>query len=182
MLLAQRIGNPTLIAMSGTYLGAALETTDPPRARSILETAIEHGTTVGSGSHVATALAYLARMGTDAASPQWATRFRSVLDLAYEAGDTRFVLMYLDMYTQALATTDRAEPAAMLRAAVAELAPHMSNPISVAHRRDTNERLLAQLGEERLAELTAHGANLGYEEAVALALAELDRVIANDDG
>ena len=89
--------------------------------------------------------------------------------------------MYLDIYAQALATTDRAESAAILSAAVGELAPHMSNPISIAHRRDTNERLLAQLGEERFAELTAHGATLGYEEAVALAFAELDRVIANDD-
>ena len=68
----------------------------------------------------------------------------------------------------------------MLAAAVGELAPHMSNPISIAHRQDTNERLLTQLGEERFAELTAHGATLGYDDVVALALAELDRVIAND--
>ena len=32
------------------------------------------------------------------------------------------------------------------------------------------------------AELTAHGATLGYDEAVSLARAELDRVIANDEG
>ena len=127
------------------------------------------------------ALAWLARMGADAASPTVGTQFRSGLDLAYEAGDTRLVLLYLDIYSQALANTDRAETAAMLSASVAELAPHMSNPISVAHRRDTNERLLTRLGEERFAELTAHGATLGYEEAVALAFAELDRVIANDD-
>ena len=94
MLIAQRIGNPTLTSMSGAILGGALETTDPPRARSILETAIEHGTTVGAGIHVSTALGNLARMGTDAASPKWATRFRSALDLGYEAGDTRTVLMY----------------------------------------------------------------------------------------
>jgi hypothetical protein len=119
-------------------------------------------------------------MGVDAAGPKWATRFRSVLDVAYQAADTHMVLAYLDTYTQALANTDRAEPAAILTAAMAELAPHMSNPISVAHRRDTEERLLAQLGAERLAELTAHGATLGYEEAVALARAELDRAIAND--
>jgi predicted ATPase len=181
MRIAQRIGNPTLIAVSGNFLGGALETIDPPRARSILETAIEHATTVGLGSHLATALAYLARMGADAAGPKWATRFRSVLDVAYQAADTHMVLAYLDTYTQALANTDRAAPAAMLCAAVAELSPHMSNPISVAHRRDTEERLLAQLGTERLAELTAHGAILGYEEAVALARAELDRAIANDN-
>ena len=57
----------------------------------------------------------------------------------------------------------------------------MSNPISVAHRHETNERLLAQLDTERFAELTGHGATLGYEETVALARAELDRVITNDD-
>jgi hypothetical protein len=54
----------------------------------------------------------------------------------------------------------------------------MSNPISVAHRHETNERLLTQLSEERFAELTADGATFGYEETVALARAELDRVIA----
>jgi predicted ATPase/class 3 adenylate cyclase len=180
-LLAQRIGNPTLMALAGTYLGAALATTDPARARTTLETAIEHATTVGSGSHISAALTFLARMGTDATSPKWATRFRSVLDIAYENGDTHYVVLYLDMYTQALANTDRAETTAMLRAAVAKLASHMSNPISVAHRNEINERLLTQLSEERFAELTAHGATLGYDEAVALAFAELDRVIANDD-
>jgi predicted ATPase/class 3 adenylate cyclase len=180
-LLAQRIGNPTLMALAGTYLGAALETTDPARARTTLETAIEHATTVGSGSHVSAALTFLARMGSDATSPKWATRFRSVLDIAYENGDTHYVVLYLDMYTQALANTDRVEPAAMLRAAVAELAPHMSNPISVAHRNEINERLLTQLSEERFAELSARGATLGYDEAVALAFGELDRVIANDE-
>ncbi len=180
-LIAQRIGNPTLIAMSGAYLGAALETADPPRARSILETAIEHGTTVGPGTHVAMPLAWLTRMGTDAPGPQWATQFRSVLDLIYEAGDTVYVLMFLDIYAQALANTDRAEPAAILHASVADSSPHMSNPISVAHRRDTKERLLTRLGEERFAELTAQGATLGYEETVALAFTELDRMITNDD-
>ena len=181
-LLAQRIGNPTLIALSATYLGAALETTDPTRARSILETAIEHGTTVGPGTHLAMPLAWLARMGTDAVNPQWAAQFRSVFDLAYEAGDVVYVLAFIDLYAQALATTERAESAAVLSASTGALSPHMANPISVAHRRDTDERLLARLGEERFAELTAHGATFGYDETVALALAELDHAIAADDG
>ena len=167
--------------MSATWLGALLETADPPRARTILETAIEHATTINYGVYVAMPLVYLARMGTDARSPQWATQFRTSLDLAYDKGDTVNCLLLLDLYTQALATTDRAETAAVLAATVGELSPHTSNPISVAHRRDTNARLLTQLGEERLAELTAHGEALRYEDAVALARAELDRAIANDD-
>jgi hypothetical protein len=69
----------------------------------------------------------------------------------------------------------------MLTASVGELAHHISNPISVAHRRETNDRLLTHLGEQRFAELTSHGATLEYDEAVALAHAELARAIANDN-
>ena len=65
--IAQRIGNPTLIAMSGTYLGAALETADPPAPASILETAVEYGRAVASGVHLTTALGWLARISADAA-------------------------------------------------------------------------------------------------------------------
>jgi predicted ATPase/class 3 adenylate cyclase len=179
-LIAQPIGNPTLMAITHFHLGGALEATDPARARSSLETAIEYGNAVGFEWIVGTSLAWLARSGTDTMSPQQEQQFRRGLDLAYEAGDTRVVLMFLDMYAQALATTDRAESAAVLTASVAELSPHMSNPISVAHRRDTNERLLTRLDAERLAELTARGEKLGYDEAVALALVELDRVTANN--
>ena len=123
----------------------------------------------------------LARMGADVANPQWATQFRSGLNVMHEAGDTGSVLLFLDIYAQSLAATDHAEAAAILAAAVAELSPHMSNPNSVVHRRITNERLLTKLGEERFRELTERGANFGYEEAVALAFAELDRVIVNDN-
>ena len=180
MQIAQQIGNPTLLAAAETYLGGALETVDPPRARSVLATALEHASAVDHTQFVATSLSWLGRMGGAATNPEWATRLRRHLDFAYEAGDTSYVLTSLDMYSQALATTDRAETAAMLAASVGELSPHMSNPISVAHRRVTNDRLLAQLGQERFAELTAQGATLDLDDVVALALAELDRVIAKD--
>jgi hypothetical protein len=179
--LAQRIGNPTLMAASGTMLGGALEATDPQRARSALETALEHAKAVDHVLFTATCLAWLGRMGAIAATPHWENQFRNGLDLSYEAGDTRMVLMYLDLYAQALAATARAETAAMLAALVAQLSPHTSNPNSVARRRLTNERLLTQLGAERFAELTADGTNLDYDQAVALALTEFDRVIANDN-
>jgi predicted ATPase/class 3 adenylate cyclase len=178
--LAQRIGNPTLMAMTGIQLGGALETTDPPRARSVLETALEHATAVGHGQFASTCLAWLGRMGAIVATPEWAAQVRDGLDPAYEAGDTRTVLQFLDIYAQSLAGTDRAESATTLAAAVAELSPHTSNPISVAHRRITNERLVTQLGAERFAELTEYGANLDYDQAVNLARGELDRVIAKE--
>ena len=181
MQLAQRIGNPTLMAAAGTLLGGALEATDPPRARAALEAALEHAKAVDHVLFTATCLAWLGRMDAIAATPHWENQFRSGLDLSYEAGDTRMVLMYLDLYAQALAATARAETAAMLAALVARLSPHTSNPNSVARRRLTNERLLTQLGAERFAELTADGTNLDYDRAVALALAEFDRVIAGKD-
>jgi predicted ATPase/class 3 adenylate cyclase len=183
MQVARRIGNPTVIAIAAQGLGAALELSDPERARSVLETAVEHGRAIEIGPSLGASLAWLARLGADPTKPEWATDFRIGLVLTYEAGDAPMVLMHLDIYAQALAASDRAETAAILVTSVAELSPHVSNPISVSHRHTIHERLLTKLGEERLAELSAHGATLDYEQAVALALAELDRVIANtNDG
>jgi hypothetical protein len=117
-------------------------------------------------------------MGVDVlTNRQWATQLRTSLAVPFEAGDARMSMYHLDLLAQALAATDRAEPAALLAAAVAELAPHVANPISIAHRRTTNERLLSRLGAERLAELTTQGAALTYDQTVGLALAELDRAI-----
>ena len=177
MRLAQLIGNPTLLAHAGYYLGSALGPTDPARARPVLEAALEHATAVEISNFVGAVLAALARVGGDAMSVQWAMQFRRGIDLASESGDTRLVLLFLDTYSQALATTDRAETAALLAASLSELSPHMANPISVAHNRMTNEGLRERLGNERFAELTSQGSTLDYDGALALALAELDRVI-----
>jgi len=177
--IAQRIGNPSLMAFAGSWVGGALEATDPARARAFLETALEHAEIVDFWQVIGSCVSWLGRMGAVAATPRWAARFRGGFDLGYEAGDTRMTLQHLDIYAQALAATDRAEAAAMLAAAVAQLSPHTSNPVSVAHRRITNERLVTELGEERFAALSVRGKELDYDQAVALALAELDRVVAS---
>jgi predicted ATPase/class 3 adenylate cyclase len=176
--IGQRIGNSTLMAAAGLLLGGALETTDPLRARAILETALEHAKAVDMPQVSGGCLAFLARMGVDAPDLRWAVEFRRGVDLAHDAGDTMSVLMYLDIYAQALAATERAETAALLAASVAELSAYMSNPVSLSHRHMTNERLLNKLGEQRLTELTAQGSTLDYDQVVALALAELDLVIS----
>jgi predicted ATPase len=175
--IAQRIGNPSLTAFAGSWVGGALETTDPHRAQVALQTALEHAKAVDFGQVIAVCLAWMARMGGDVATPEWAAQFRRGIDLGYEAGDARMVLQSLDIYAQALAAADRAEAGAMLAAAVAELSPHTANAISVGHRRITDERLLTKLGDEHFAELTARGRSLDYDQAVALARTELDRVI-----
>jgi hypothetical protein len=51
------------------------------------------------------------------------------------------------------------------------------NPISVAHQQTTKERLISKLGAERYDELTTEGATLDYDQAVAVARVELDRVV-----
>ena len=89
-LLAQRIGNPTLMATVGhvprrrarNHRSASRPIHPRDRHRARERRRLRE-------SIVVVALAWLARMGADATNPQWATRFRSGLDLAYEAGDTR---------------------------------------------------------------------------------------------
>jgi hypothetical protein len=142
--LARQTGNPALIANVGLYLGGALEASDPARARSVLETALQHANTVDLTYVIVPCVAWLGRMGTDVlANPKWATHLRTALAASYEAGDTRTTLYHLDLHAQALADTDRAEAAAKLAAAVAEMSLHVLNPISIAHQRTTNQRLLA---------------------------------------
>jgi hypothetical protein len=176
--LANQTGNPTLMANADQYLGGALEDIDPARARSVLETALDYGNVVGLTNVVVACIAWLGRMGVAVLTdPERATQLRNGLTIPYEAGDTRTTLYHLDIYAQAVAATDRAEPAALLTAAIAKLSAHVSNPISIAHRRLTDERLLNRLGADRLAELTAQGAALTYDQTVALALSEIDRAI-----
>jgi predicted ATPase len=182
MQIARRLGNPSLMAYGGLYLGGALEATDPTRARSALETALEYAKAVDYEQIAIGCLAWLGRMGADVATPQWAAQLRRGIDIMYEAGDTRGLMQHLDIYAQSLAVTGPAETAATLAASVAHLSPHTSNPISVTHRHTTNERLRTKLGDQRYEELAARGANLTYDQTVALALAELDRIIANTDG
>jgi hypothetical protein len=181
--LAQRLGYPTLIVHTSTLLAWALETIDPPRARALLETAIEVGAAAGdSGFTSRWALANLARLDPGAMTPEWANRFRRGLAADHEVDLRTQVLAGIDVYAQALAHTDWVETAAVLVGAVGALAPWMANPLSVAHHHQITERLRARLGDQCLAELTAHGAGLDYEHAVALAFAELDRMIDSDGG
>jgi predicted ATPase/class 3 adenylate cyclase len=174
MHVAERLENPSLMAASGLFFGAALCDSDPIRARAVLETAVDHAIVPTLEGPI---LANLGRLGADPTDPRWATRFRRGLALSYGAGDTPIVTMHIDLYSQLLASTGRVEAAAVLSSAAARLGSHGSNPISVAHRHATEEQLAAQLDHARMTELSERGAALDYEGMVALAFAELDRVI-----
>jgi hypothetical protein len=170
------------MALATMWLGSLLANVDRPRARSVLDKAIELNDAVDRPWFAMVCAVVRARIGTEPMDAQFADRIQRAIAVPQEAGDAYMVLSFLDLYSQVLALGDRAEVAAVLHAAVVALAPHVSNPVSVAHRRETEERLAARLGEERLAELNAQGAALDYDGAVALAFAELDRVIANNKG
>src|SRR5204862_3789825 len=129
--VAQRTGNPSLMAVAHFFLGASLMNTDPNRARTALEIGFQHAAAVGQVTITGPCLAYLGLLGADPTDPQWAARFRRGLSLTYEAGDTAMVLMHIDLYGNALAMTDRAEAAATLAAALAGHGRHPTNPISV---------------------------------------------------
>ena len=151
------------------------------RARSVLETAIEHGRTVGSGSHVTAALAFLARMGTDATSPKWATRIPQRPRPRLRSGRHR---LRPDVPRHLRAGARQYRPCRELRRSfprsssvrcASYVEPDLESPTDTTPRSDSSP------GSARNASPSSPhtGATLGYDEAVALAFAELDRVIAN---
>ena len=128
------------------------------------------------GMNLMTALNSLGRLAQGARDPEWARRYRELLDRTYDAGDTRLVLTLLETYAASLIAVDRFESAATL---IGFLEPRRSRqtPLARARADAAREKLEAALGPERLATLTLRGAARSIDDAVALARAELDLVI-----
>ena len=163
-MLAQQIGNPTLITNTGTWLGVALEATDPPRARTHpREPRIEHGqrpSDVGSTSRRRVAPMGAGadgrrRRGPTVGDPVPTACHRHRL---HEEGDTRLVLTELDTYAQALAATDRAETRrdAPSQSRRRSRSPHHGEPhLGRPPRRETNERAASAANSARNASPTS---------------------------
>jgi hypothetical protein len=177
MELADRLGNPSMASMARFAMGGALMERDPERARQLLLESIELGREVGNHFFVGIALGRVARMAGDASDPVWAGQFRDVIEIAVEHGDRRNANVLLDVHAQALVTVGRSEPAGMLFGYVQQHARHVENPYSKLSAERVVSDLTAVLGTERFDALRARGAALDFDDAVALSLAELDRVI-----
>jgi len=175
--LAERVGAPSVIAVAANALSGVIVERDPERARTLVELCLENALSIGGDLPATIALGALGRIGTTADDPRWATRFRGVVDRTYDAGDTRLLLVQLDMYAHTLLQIGRVEPSAVLFGTVGRHARHLANPVSTARRQMQRSGLVAALGDDRFTDLAAHGESLDLADAVALARHELDRVI-----
>ncbi len=181
MELANAIGNTSLASMARFALGGALMVRDQQRARQLLLESVELGKQVGNDFFVGMALGRIARIGADASDPVWARQFRDAIDTSVNNDDRRNAVVLLDVHLQALLTTGRDEPSALLFGYVQQHARHVDNPYSKSAAERVRSALTAALGEAELTTLCAQGAALEFAEAVSLSRAELDRVIATDN-
>jgi predicted ATPase/class 3 adenylate cyclase len=174
---ADALRNPSASSMARFAMGGALMQSDPRRAREVLLESIDIGREVGSTFFVGMALGRIARLAADASDPEWARQYLSALDAAVENGDRRQAAMLIDIHAQALMTIERRESSAVLTGYVRAHTRHVGNPYSrTAQERMTTE-LGAALGDAQFEALLEQGAALDFDGALALARAELDRVI-----
>jgi len=177
MVIAERVGAPSVIAITANALSGAVAQQDPELAASLVDVFLANAISIGADLGVSQALGSLGRIGVNAEDPRWATRLRAVVDRTYDAGDTRLLLVQLDNYSQALLQISRFEPSALLYGTIGRHAQHLVNPISITRREAQRAGLTAALGEDRFLELVTDGAGLDVADAVTLARQELDRVI-----
>ena len=135
MELANALGNTSLASMARFALGGALMVRDPQRARHLLLESIELGNQVGNDFFVGMALGRIARIGSDASDPLWARQFRDAIDTAVNHDDRRNAVVLLDVHIQALLTTGRDEPAALLFGYVQQHARPRRQPVLEIGRR-----------------------------------------------
>ena len=124
-----------------------------------------------------TALLRLGRLDRTIDDPEWARTFRPSLVGVQDAGDRRACMILLELYSRALAEAGHYEIAGILRGAFppakcwAAMSP---TPSSAA----TEDQIRRALGDDRSTELRTRGAAMDIDDALSVALAELDRVIA----
>jgi predicted ATPase len=173
---ALEVGAPSVIAFASTISAMLEGERDPVRATELARMSLDQALRNDHGMNLMTALNALGRLAQGASDPEWATRYRELLDRTYDASDTRLVLTLLETYAASLIAVDRFESAAML---IGFLEPRRSlrTPLARARADGAREQLDAALGPERLVMLTRWGAAMSIEEAVSLARAELDPVI-----
>ena len=175
---AHASGSPTLIGISTNLLALLVVDEDTDRARALLRESLAASDHPWVGNMRGTAVLRLARLEGTLEDPEWARAFRPYLARVREAGDRRSALILLESYSRALAEAGRPEVAGVLRGAF-EGEGMLVGSVSETERRRTEELMTDALGEDRLVELRRRGASMSFDEALGVALAELDRVIAS---
>ena len=176
VLVARRFGSPTQRGVSTNLLAVMVFDDDPERARQLLREGLgltEHpwvGHLRGSG------LLRLARLDHTIDDPEWARTFRPALTGVKNAGDRRASMILLELYSRALAEAGHYEIAGILRWALPTGTMVVDG--SDAEQRATEEQICRALGHDRSTKLQARSAAMDIDDALSVAIAELDRVIA----
>ena len=171
--LAHRIQNPTAVASALYARAITLEPLDPGRAASMLEQAVEHGTSVGNRWIVAFARTELISLAARRGDLDNALDLAGlVVDTWHRAGDWANQWLTLRHVAGVFALRGDFEQAAVLRGALHVASVDLAMPIEASdHRRLAAilERLPDALGVARLAELEAQGAALSGDAVVQYA-------------
>jgi predicted ATPase/class 3 adenylate cyclase len=181
--LARQFCGPATISLARGYLANALVGVDPERARAlILESGSDQEEAV-QGAAVA------ARLGDWPLTLQFT---RSVIPVLHWQADRPLLLGMFNLSALALAD-DRPEVAAKLQGAArgigrawtaASAGHNESQAVALTSRgymtdlrREASRRLVARLTEEQLARLRLEGEDMGLDQAVVYAVAQIDDVL-----
>ena len=170
------VGAATVISFASTVAAMVEGDRDPARATALAQVSLEHALRNQHGMNLMTALNALGRLARGASDPEWALRYRELLDRTYDAGDMRLVVTLLESYILALVAVDRFEPAAVLQGFRDGHAFNRS-PLAQAREDIAREQMRTALGSERVEALLHEGAAMSVDEAVDLVRTELDRTI-----
>jgi hypothetical protein len=170
LALARQIGAPALAARSLLVVGATVARTDPGQARACLRESRELSAALGYQSTAdliwATAIAFLVR------DPAATLEFgRQVIRALQPGRDRRLIGLSLHWIAGTMAAT-RPEAAATIHGAAETYVvkmPMSDELISPA--------VTAALGEEHARELRAHGADMGWDQALAYTLAQTTQAL-----
>jgi len=171
VMLARQAGAPALITSSLLAIGATVAGTDPGQARTCLNESRELGTTLGYHSARdlvwATAIAFLLNDRADTLE----LGSRAIASLQW-GGDRIRVGFALYMIAGALADT-RPDAAAITQGAAATCIPE---PPMFAQL--VTSVVTEALGEERVRELRAHGADMRWDQALAYTLTQATQALS----
>jgi hypothetical protein len=150
--------------------GLTLEPLDPGRAASMLEEAVEHGTSAGNRWIVAFARTELISLAGRRSDLEAALRLASaVIETWHRAGDWANQWLTLRHVAGVLAQHGDHEAAAVLRGALRVVSADLAMPIEASDLRRVAailERLPDALGPTRLADAEARGASMSGDAVV----------------
>jgi hypothetical protein len=178
MSLAERTGNPTILALASFALGWALRHRGPDEALAAFDRHVALARRAASSSVIAEALALGARVAASQGDADGAkTRLKDALQESIRDGDWPSVTNSLDAAVDTFCYLGETEPAVVLAGAIATTLAPLRWPPYIASRgtglavRTANlARARETLGDSFYEQARAQGAAMTREDALAFAL------------